>query len=99
MKDKSLVEKQVEVMAHEVGGDKAVQLMQAVSKLAAKQGGETMLENYQLLAKRALIAAGITVVAIQAVAGIVGHFTARKREEQRVEQIVRRILAEERARA
>ncbi|MBQ9068801.1 MAG: hypothetical protein IJ131_07040 [Eggerthellaceae bacterium] len=95
----SLVEYQLENALRNVIGDKAGFVMKRVSKLAAKQGGATTLENYKLLGKRALIALGVTVVAVQAVTSLVGMAVSKRNEEQRVERVVRRVLEEERARA
>lgn len=76
-------------------GDKGVIFADRVSKIAAKQGGETTAENYQLLAKRALIAFGATVIAVQVVGSIIGLVSSRKTEEQRIEKVVRRVLSEQ----
>ena len=94
----SLMEYQIESAVHDAIGDKAIQLMRGVSKLASKQGGETAVENYQLLGKRALIVAGVAIVSVQVVTGIFNLVVSRKREQKRIEETVRRVLAEERAR-
>ncbi len=92
----SLIEGQIESAVRNMVGDKATQIMRGVSKLAAKQGGANSVENYQLLAKRALIVGGVTIVTIQTIATITSLVVSRKREEKRIEQTVRRILEEER---
>lgn len=79
--------------------DKAVRIVKSLSRLAAKQGGESTLENYQLLGKRALIILGVAIVAVQVTTSVVGFVTSRKSEEQRIERVVRRVLEEERQNA
>lgn len=86
----------VQATVQDAVGDKAIQVIQGVSRIASKQGGETAIQNYKLLGKRALIVAGIAIVAVQVVAWAGGTIVSRKMEEQRVEKIVRRILEEER---
>ena len=92
----SLIERQVESAVQDMFGDKTVRIMKNVSKMASKQGGESVLENYQLLGKRALIVMGVAIVAVQAVTSVVGFVASRKSEEQRIERVVRRVLEEER---
>ena len=88
----SYIERQVERSLREALGEKAAGLMRGVSSLAAKQGGGSTLENYQLLGKRVLFVLGVAAVAAQAI----GFVIARKSEEQRIERVVRRVLEEER---
>ena len=92
----SIVEQQVHNAAQELLDDKTVKILKGVRRLASKQGGENVIENYQLLGKRTLIALGITIVAVQAVSSAVSFVVSRKSEEQRLERIVRRVLDEER---
>ena len=79
--------------------DKAVSVMKSISRLAAKQGGESTMENYQLLGKRALIVLAVAVVAVQVTYSAVSFVVSRKSEEQRIEKVVRRVLEEERLKA
>ncbi len=51
---------------HEAFGDDAAQVAQTVNELAERQGGRNIAENYQLLGKRALIVAGVTIEARRA---------------------------------
>ena len=95
----SFIERQMETAVQDMFDDKAVRFMKAVSRIAAKQGGETTMENYQLLGKRALIVVGVAVVAIQVTASTVSFIMSRRSEEKRVEQVVRRVLEEERQKA
>ena len=92
----SIVEQQVHNAAQELLDDKTVKILKGVRRLASKQGGENVIENYQLLGKRTLIALGITIVAVQAVSSAVSFVVSRKSEVQRIERIVRRVLDEER---
>lgn len=92
----SLIERQIENAVQDMFDDKAVRIMKVISKMASKQGGESALENYQLLGKRALIVLGVVIVAVQATTSIVGFVRSRKNEEQRIERVVRRVLEEER---
>ena len=92
----SIIERQVESAVQDMFDDKAVRVMKGISRVAAKQGGESALHNYQLLGKRALIAVGVVVVAVQLTTSVVGFVMSRKNEEKRIEQIVRRVLEEER---
>ena len=92
----SIVEQQVQNAAQELLDDKTVKILKGVRRLASKQGGENAIENYQLLGKRTLIVLGVTIVAVQAVASVVGFVVSRKSEEQRIERIVRRAIEEER---
>ncbi len=94
----SFVEKQIESAVHDAIGEKAMRIVDGISKIAAKQGGQTAAENYQLLGKRALIALGVTIVTVQLTASVIGLVVSRKREEKRIEETVRRVLAEERQR-
>ena len=82
---------------HEAFGDDAAQIAQTVNELAERQGGRNIAENYQLLGKRALIVAGVTIVGIQAVVWVGRTVIARRAEAKRVERIVRRVLEEEHA--
>ena len=95
----SLIGRQVENVVQDVLDDKAVRVVKGISKLAAKQGGESTLQNYQLLGKRALIALVAVVVGVQLVSSAVGFVMSRKNEEKRIEQVVRRVLDEERQKA
>ena len=95
----SLVERQIENAVQDMFDDKAVKIMKRISKLAAKQGGGTILENYQLLGKRTLIVVGAVVVGVQLTSSIVGFIMSRRNEEKRIEQVVRRVLDEERQKA
>lgn len=88
----SFVEQQVENAV----GPKAIRALKLVGELAAKQGGGTTAENFQLLGKRALIVFGAAIVAVQVATSAIGLAVSRKAEEQRVERIVRRVLEEER---
>lgn len=93
---RSFVERQIESAVQDAVGEKAVRVVKGVSKIAARQGGETMLQNYQLLGKRTLIALGVVIIAAQLTSSVVGFVVSRKSEEQRIERIVRRVIAEER---
>lgn len=93
------VERQIESAVRDVVDDKAVRIMKAVSKIAAKQGGGSTLENYQLLGKRALITLGVVIITLQVTTSTVSFIRSRKNEEKRIEQVVRRVLEEERQKA
>lgn len=95
----SFVERQVENAVKDMFDDKTIRIVKGVGKIASKQGGSNVIENYQLLGKRALIALGIVVVAAQVTTSAVSFVVSRKTEEQRIERIVRRILEEERQKA
>ena len=82
----SIIEQQVQNAAQELLDDKTIKILKGVRRIASKQGGETAIENYQLLGKRTLIALGITIVAVQAVSSAVGFVVSRKSEEQRIEK-------------
>ena len=87
----SFIEQQIENAVLGRSDDRLVSLARGISRLAAKQGGESTAHNYQLLGKRVLIVAGVVVVAVQAVSYVI----ARRSEEQRIERVVRRVLDEE----
>lgn len=95
----SLIERQVENAVQDMFDDKAVRVVKGISKMASKQGGDSVIENYQLLGKRALIAMGVAIVTIQVATSAVSFVASRKNEEQRIERIVRRVLEEERQKA
>ena len=95
----SFVERQVENAVQDMFDDKAVRIVKGVSKIAAKQGGESTLQNYQLLGKRALIVLGVVIITVQVSTSVASFIMSRKNEEKRVEQIVRRVLEEERQKA
>ena len=95
----SYIERQMESAVEDMLNDKAVRFAKVISKLAAKQGGASVIENYQLLAKRALIVAGVAIVSVQAVTSIVNFVVSRRSEEQRIERVVRRVLEEEKQKA
>ena len=92
----ALIERQVESAVQDMFDDRAVRFVRRLSKMAAKQGGESTIQNYQLLGKRALIVLGVAVVAVEVATSIVGVVISRKSEEQRIERVVRRVLEEER---
>lgn len=96
--DNLRVEHFIEQAVANAVGNKAGKIMRGVNALAAKQGGENAIQNYQLLGKRALIAVGVAFVVVQVVTAVGTTIASRKREEQRIEQTVRRVLDEERAR-
>ena len=91
------IEGAIQNALHETFGDDAIQIVQRVNKIAERQGGKNLVENYQILGKRVLIVAGVAVVGISAVSWIGRTIIARRLEAARVEKIVRRILEEERA--
>ena len=95
----ALVESQIEKAVRETVGESAVQLFRGVSKIAAKQGGESALENYQLLGKRALIVFGVALVTANVAISAVSFVVSRRSEEKRIEKTVRRILEEEKHKA
>ena len=95
----SLIERQVENAVQDMFDDKAVRIVKGVSRMAAKQGGESILQNYQLLGKRALIVLGAVIVTVQVTTSVVGFVMSRRSEEQRIERVVRRVLEEERRKA
>ena len=80
-------------------GDKTMRIMESVNKLAARQGGSSIAENYQLLGKRVLITIGVVVVVVQVASSTIGYAIARKCEDKRIEKIARSILEEERKKA
>ena len=90
-----IVERQIESAVHDAVGEKAVQIMRFIGKFASKQGGDSAIENYQLLGKRALIVAGVAIIAIEATTSVVGLVISRKSDEQRMEKIARRVYEEE----
>ena len=92
----ALIERQVESAVQDMFDDRAVRFVRRLSKMAAKQGGESTIQNYQLLGKRALIVLGVAVVVVEVATSIVGFVISRKSEEQRIERVVRRVLEEER---
>ena len=92
----TFIERQMENAVQDLLDDKAIRIVRGVRKMAAKQGGETTIENYQLLGKRTLIALGAVIVTVQITTSVIGFVASRKSEEQRVERIVRRVLEEER---
>ena len=92
----SFIERQVEDAVRDAFDDRAVRFMRGLSKIASRQGGESMVENYQLLGKRALIVLGAVVLTVQVTTSIVGFVRSRKNEERRIERVVYRVLEEER---
>ena len=80
-------------------GDKTVSIMESINELAARQGGASIAENYQLLGKRALIVFGVVVIVVQATSSTISYIIARRSEDKRIEKIVRGILEEERQKA
>lgn len=92
----SILERQIESAVQEAVGEKGIQAIRKVGKIAAMQGGESTVANFQLLGKRVLIALGITLVAVQATTSVVGLVLSRRSEKKRVERIVRQVLEEER---
>ena len=91
----AFIERQLENAMQGVLGNRAGRVAKVISRMAAKQGGGSAIENYQLLGKRALIAFGAVAVTVQVVASVVGFVVSRKREEQRIERVVRRVLDED----
>ena len=95
-KASTFVERQIESAVQDVAGERAVHMLRGVRRIAEKQGGETTIENYQLLVKRALIALGVTIAVVQVATSAVGLVLSRRNEEKRIERVVRRVLSEER---
>ena len=93
--DNAFVERQMQRAVREYLGDKGVRLLKGIRKIAAQQGGENAVENYQLLGKRTLIALGVAIISVQAVTSTVGYVISRRNEDKRIEKIVRRVLEEE----
>ena len=92
----TFIERQVENAVQDMLGDKAVRIVKGIGKMAEQQGGDSAVENFQLLGKRALIALGVVIVAVEVTTSAVSFVISRKGEEQRIERIVRRVLEEER---
>lgn len=92
----SFIERQVQSYVQGIFGDKAARIVKSVSRMAAKQGGASAAENYQLLGKRALIAFGAVVITAEVAISAVSFVISRRNEEQRIERVVRRVLEEER---
>lgn len=92
----SLIERQVENAVQDMFDDKTRRFMKRISRIAAKQGGESAIQNYKLLGKRVLITLGVIIIAVEATTSVVGFVISRRNEEQRIERVVRRVLAEER---
>ena len=92
-----IVERQIESAVHDAVGEKAVQIMRFIGKFASKQGGDSAIENYQLLGKRAIIVVGGVIVVVQVASWVGGLVISRRMEKKRIEQTVRRVLEEERA--
>lgn len=88
----SLIKRNIKAML----GAKAVRALKGFGELAAKQGGETIIDNYRLLGKRAVITVGVALVAVQVATFAIGTAISRKTEEQRIERVVKRVLEEER---
>ena len=91
------LEDRIGAAINELAGDKAAMVLSSIAKVAAKQGGSSMAENYQLLGKRAAIGIGVALLAVNTIGWIGGTIISRRREEKRIEETVRRVLAEERA--
>jgi hypothetical protein len=83
-------------MVQKAMGEKGLMALESISKMAAQQGGENILDNYRLLGKRALIVAGVAIVAVEVVSSVASYAISRKFEDQRIEAIVRRVMEEER---
>ena len=88
----SFLEYQIENALQDNHDDRVVRVVRWVNNLAAKQGGNSMMHNYQLLGQRALVVVGVAAVAVQ----LVSYVIARKSEEQRMENVARRVFEEER---
>jgi len=95
----SFIERQMENAMRNMFDEKGARLVRFVSKIAAKQGGETAIENYQLLGKRVLTTVGIAVVVVEATVSAIGFIVSRKSEQQRMERVARRVFEEERLKA
>lgn len=95
----SLVERQIENAVQDIFDDKTVRIVKGVGKIAAKQGGESAIENYRLLGKRTLIVLGAVIVAVQITTTTIGLIALNKAQEKRVERVVRKVLQEERQKA
>ncbi|MCR5583542.1 MAG: hypothetical protein K6F70_08085 [Eggerthellaceae bacterium] len=95
----SIIERRVEDAVQNLVGDKALRVVNGVERIAAKQGGETSIDNYRLLGKRALIVAGAVAIVVPVAVATVAITVSRKAEERRIERVVRRVLEEERQQA
>ena len=90
--DSVFIERQMENALQNRFDDKVVRFVKGISRIAARQGGATTMENYQLLAKRALFVLGGVALTVQ----VISYVVSRRSEEQRIERVVRRVLEEER---
>ena len=87
-----LMERLMENALQDKINNSLVRIVKSVNKMADQQGGGSAVENYQLLGKRVIIVLGVGAVVVQ----VVGYVVSRRREDQRIERIVRRVLEEER---
>ena len=94
--EKALIEHKVEDVVTDLFDEKTVRTMKGINKIASKQGGDSIIKNYQLLGKRTLIVVGGTLLVVNVVTSVASFIISRKSEEKRVERIVRRVLEEER---
>ncbi len=92
----TLIDRQIENAVQSMFGNKAVRIVKSIGRMAEQQGGDSIIDNYRLLGKRALVAFGVVIVAVEVTTSVVSFVISRKGEEQRVERIVRRVLEEER---
>ena len=88
------LEKQLESIVKSTFGPQAVTVVKEIAKIAERQGGNSIIENYQLLSKRALIGVGAAI----AVVNVGGMVVSRYAQKRQIEKAVAKALAEERAR-
>ena len=91
----TLVEAQIEQVVKDSLNQSVSRVFRTVKWLAARQGGRSFIENYQLLGKRALIVFGTAFVTFNVVVGVSSRIIARRNEEIRMRKIVQRVLEEE----
>ena len=90
--ENALIERQMENALQKVF-HKAVRIAKGVSRMT---GGELSFQNFQLPSKRTLVVAGVSIIAVQVAASAIGTMISRRREDQRIERIARRVVEEER---
>ena len=94
----SFIEKQIESTVRSVLGANGVKVMRLVDKIAARQGGTNIIENYQLLGKRAAVVFGTAVVVVSVGGTIISSIAYRRSQKRMIDKAVAEALERERLR-
>ena len=82
----TFIEKQIDAVLKKALGQQALTILKSINKIAERQGGRNILQNYQLLGKRAAIGAGVAITAVSLGGGAIGVTVKRRLRQRHIEK-------------